>query len=363
MATSGASEGGFSGRAGFVLRFEVRRISVVNSTTNRFHAELRAINRSGYTSYDLTARPFSVGGSFQGSGSWVPDFRNGTEILLWAVDANLGTDGNGNSTFTWSASAGPAGIFGTASTSGSFGVDRILQVPDAPPQADLNSRTSTSVTIGLPQPGDNGGSTVIDYTFQLDNASGFTSPYVSKTVSPGSRTQTVTGLSPNSTYYVRHRARNSVGSSGWSSTLTVKTLADEPSAPLNPHTQDPGPSSLTVDWDVPSTNNGAAITSYIVQRATNSSMSSPTEFSVDDSVTQKTFTDLQPSTQYWFRVIAVNSVGRSPASSTVTGTTISGAYVSNGSAWKGAGVFVSDGTAWTPATIAADVGGAWINAV
>lgn len=368
MATSGSSEGGFSGRDGFVLRFEVTRTAIVNHSTNRFSVKLMAINRSGYLSYDLSSRPWSVSG-FGGSGSWVPDFRNGNTITLWSATVDKGGSTDGNQNVSWAASAGPAGIFGTASTSGGFAVNRIPQVADTPPSIQVSSVTSTSLVLSMPQTADNGGASISSYRLQVFNTADpadFDADHlvVNRLVPTSAMTQTASGLSPYTVYAYRHQANNSEGSSGWSNYQLKRTLADEPSAPRNPHTQDPGPSSLTVDWDAPTTNNGAAITSYVVQRATNSAMTAGlTEFSVDDSVTQKTFSDLLPSTQYWFRVLAVNSVGRSPASATVTGTTISGAYVSNGTSWKGAGVFVSNGSAWTPATIDVSRSGVWVDAV
>lgn len=363
MATSGASEDAFSGRPNYVLKFQVNRLSA-SGTTNRWRLELNAIKRSGATSFDLTARPWSVGGSFEGGGSWVPDFRNTDVILLWRVDTDKATSADGYSNISWSASAGPAGIFGSATTSGSFAADRIPQVPDTPPRALLDGARSTQVTIGLPATGGSGGAAIIDYTMQLASNSNFSSPIASRGMAPDDRQQVVVDLKPNTTYYVRHRARNSVGSSDWSPTLTVKTLVGSPSEPRNVHTENPGPSSLTIDWDAPESFNGGALTGYVVKRATDSKMTANlTEYSVGPSVTALTVDGLAPSTPYWFLVIAVNSAGRGLNSTTVSGTTISGAYVSNGTAWKGAGIFVSDGAAWAPATIAVSQDGAWISAV
>lgn len=368
MATSGSSEGGFSGRDGFVLRFEVTRTAIVNHSTNRFSVKLMAINRSGYLSYDLSSRPWSVSG-FGGSGSWVPDFRNGNTITLWSATVDKGGSTDGNMNVSWAASAGPAGIFGTATTSGSFAVNRIPQVADKPPSIQVTSVTPTSLVFSLPATTDNGGASISSYRLQVFNTANpddFDADHlvVNRLVPTSAMTQTASGLTPYTVYAYRHQANNSEGASEWSNYQLKRTLADEPSAPRSPVVSDPGPSSLTVDWLAPTTNNGAAITSYVVQRATNSAMTANlTEYSVDDSVTEKILTNLAPSTQYWFRVIAVNSVGRSAPSATVTGTTISGAYVSNGSAWRGAGVFVSDGTSWEPATISVSRSGSWVVAI
>lgn len=364
MATSGASEDAFSGRPNYVLRFQVNRLSA-SGTTNRWRVQLQAIKRSGATSFDLTSRSWSVSGGFTGSGSWVPDFRNTDAILLWAADINKGTDSDGYSNINWTASAPSAGLFGSASTSGGFTADRIPQRPGTPPAPyQTGNIYSTSFTVTMPSPADDGGSTILDYNLVVDDNNNFVSPVYNRTIGVNSRTQTITGLQPNTTYYVRQKARNSVGSSEfWSGITTIKTGYALAGRPTNPHTQDPGPGTLTMDWDAPVDLGGGSILGYVVQMASNSAMTaSLREFTVAASATALVVDDLMPSTTYWFRVMTVNQAGRSEATPIVSGTTISGAYVSTGTAWRGAAVFVSTGTSWVPATLSVSSGTVWIDA-
>lgn len=365
MATSGSSEGGFSGRAGFVLRVGIARIDVVNSTTNRWRVNVQAINRSGYVSFDLTARPWSIGGTFSQAGSWVPDFRSGDVITIWSADVNVSTNSDGYDTISWSASAGPAGIFGSASTSGSFSANRIPQVPSgigAPVRRD--AATTSSVTWGFPAPDDNGGSSIERYRAQLATGAGFGTIIDTRTFLPDDRAnQTWSGLDPAEDYYVRYRVENSVGASGWSAIVGATTKMAVPGRLTGVAASNIGPSTTTLTWSAPTDNGGGTITGYIIQRATNSAFTDDlTEFS-QGTTRSRTFTDLTPSTTYYYRVASVNAAGRSYFSTpAISATTISGAYVSVNGSWRGAGIFVSDGTDWQPATIAVSDGTSWVDA-
>ena len=102
---------------------------------------------------------------------------------------------------------------------------------------------------------------------------------------------------------------------------------------------------------------------YRIQRATNSAFTQDLIEYTQGATLQRAFTDLQPSSTYYFRVAASNSAGYGPYSSTLTVTTVSGVYYSNGTSWLPAGVFVSDGTNWVPAELQVSNGTAWISAV
>jgi len=73
--------------------------------------------------------------------------------------------------------------------------------------------------------------------------------------------------------------------------------------------------AVALTWSAPSATGGKAITGYRVQRSTNG-----TSWTTVKTVTTRSYTvtGLTNGKKYFFRVIAVNSVGSSPASATVT---------------------------------------------
>ena len=73
--------------------------------------------------------------------------------------------------------------------------------------------------------------------------------------------------------------------------------------------------SVALSWAAPSSSGGAAISGYRIYRSTNGKT-----FTLVKTVTTRstTVTGLTKGKKYWFKVVAVNKAGSSPASNTVT---------------------------------------------
>jgi len=80
--------------------------------------------------------------------------------------------------------------------------------------------------------------------------------------------------------------------------------------------------SVTLRWNAPNYNGGAAITDYVIEYSSNNSSSWTTFVDGISSSTSATVTGLVNNTAYAFRVIAVNSVGRGPASQSISVTPV-----------------------------------------
>lgn len=171
-----------------------------------------------------------------------------------------------------------------------------------PPAASaLTAGTATALELTWSANGNPAGTL---YTAQASSSTGFTGTVVSSvTVSTFS---TVSSLVPNTTYFVRVRARNHAGiDTAFDTTLTTVTLASVPGTPI---TVDFGTSTLTVGWNA---NQNPPDTRFAVELSTNDF--GPLMSSQSVTGTQASFSGLTPSTSYWFRVKAIDRIGRESA--------------------------------------------------
>lgn len=367
MAYDASAAEAFSGRPNYDLFMYVRRDAT--DTPNRratYAFQVIARWRSGSPrSYDLTGRTvyMSVGSHYQESYGNVLDFRSQDNIIVGSgVTGWITHDSNGYLNLPFAAEMVSAGLFGSASPSGTLSADRIWVVPSTPPNPVYVSRTPTALTFNISAPSDNGGTGVTNYQMQVLTTGGSQVALWSSTAS----SQTVPGnvLSPNTAYDVRYQALNAVGYSGWTSLIRMTTAVGVPSAPLNPVALDVAPTTLVLDWDVPAATNGGAITGYVIQRALNATFNlSPVTYSPAGTATLFNASGLDPSARYFWRIAAVNSAGQGPWSATVDVTTVSGLYVSNGTTYQGAGVFASVDNAWVACEVFISDGTDWIAAI
>ena len=127
--------------------------------------------------------------------------------------------------------------------------------------------------------------------------------------------RTVTDLTDGVAHIFRIRAYNAVGSS-------APSESTDPMTPLTP--QPPGqplnlrgtatPAIVELEWEAPSSDNGAPITDYVVQYSTNSGVSWTTFNDGTSTATLASLRGLAADVPHVFRVSAVNSAGTGPAS-------------------------------------------------
>ena len=189
--------------------------------------------------------------------------------------------------------------------------------PGGPP----TSPTAVAPTVGVGSgqvrlswtaPASNGGSAVTDYVIQrMSDGVHWT------TVNDGVSTATtylVGGLTNGITYQFRVIARNAVGDSPSSNTVSAVPRTTAPSAPRG-LTATSGNRQVRLAWTASAGNGGAAIDRYIVQRATTSR--GPWITIANQLAVGYTATGLRNGTTYYFRVVAHNAVGYSPSSNIV----------------------------------------------
>ncbi len=169
------------------------------------------------------------------------------------------------------------------------------------------------------------GDTQVSVAFTEPSALGTGTPTYTATSSPGSFTASgsssplvVAGLTNGTSYTFTVTASNAFGSAT-SSPSSAVTPAGVPATPSAP-TPTAGNGQVSLSWTAPS-NNGSAITDYLVYYST-SSGGSYTLFSDGTSTgTTATVTGLSNGTAYYFKIRAVNDVGNSDYSSASTAST------------------------------------------
>ncbi len=200
-----------------------------------------------------------------------------------------------------------------------------ISITMAPPEAPTSLsaiESTTSVAISFTA-GVANGSSITNYKYALSTDGGST--YGSFTaVSPADFTTpiTVSGLSMNTTYYVKLKAVNDIGDSVASSAVTF-TTEGVPSAPTSLTASSITGSTAAIAFTAGSAN-GASISNYKFAVSTdNINYGAFNALDPVDSATPVTVTGLTSGTLQYIKLKAVNSNGDSAASAAVSFTTTS----------------------------------------
>ena len=173
---------------------------------------------------------------------------------------------------------------------------------------------------------DDGGSRILSYRVRWRAHNGdFNDTDPTVVARPGTA-YSIGSLINGTVYFVQVQATNDVGDGPWSPTMAAPA-AVVPSVPVNLAVQ-PGDESLTVTWQEPARDGGAAVTEYKVQwRAEDE------QYGLSRQATVSALADLRreilgltTGTEYWVRVWAVNAAGAGPSvSSSGVSRTVPGA--------------------------------------
>ena len=205
--------------------------------------------------------------------------------------------------------------------------------PDAPSKPSISNIGSTSAAVTYTDGSNNGDA--ID-SRQVGYGTSSTSP---QTTIASDRFDTISGLTPQTTYYVWARTHNSKGYSPWSARASFVTL-NVPAAPTAPAISEITQTQVRADH----TNNGtggSAITNY--QYGYSLTNSTPTTTFTQD---QHVITGLSPGKTYYFSARVKNAQGFSAWSTRTVAKTIAGARVKVGATWKDAVPYVKVAGVW-----------------
>ena len=186
-------------------------------------------------------------------------------------------------------------------------------VPNAPIALTTSSITGSGFKLAWKF---GGGAAIYDYNTEISSDGGSTWTAAESSLST-STSVTVTGALAGRTYLVRVAAINVVGLSSYLTGSVVTTIS-APSVPLNLSTAGPSGTGLTLDWDTPEGNGGAAISDYKVEFSSNGGAKWTAITHAASNSRTFSVSALTRGLTYQFRVSAVNSKGAGPASSTVS---------------------------------------------
>ena len=186
------------------------------------------------------------------------------------------------------------------------------------PAAAPSTPTSLSVTNGNGQAtvtftaGADGGSAITNYEYSTDGGTNWVTPSPAVTSSP----ITITGLSNGTTYTVKLRAVNAVGTSAASSSVTAAPQAVAPSAPTA-LAATRGDASISIAFTA-GANGGAAISNYEYELNGSGTW---VAFSPAQTSSPVTISSLTNGTAYTVKLRAVNTAGSGAASSATSSVT------------------------------------------
>ena len=220
-------------------------------------------------------------------------------------------------------------------------------VPGAPGTPRISGIKANSVVVSFSD-GSNGGDAIDarQITYGTSSSGG-----TSNVSSDGSTT--ISGLSPNTTYYFWARCHNSEGWGPWSARASAKTLA-VPTAPSAPLLSSITATSVDVSW-TENSNGGSSVTARQIGWGTSSSAPTSTVSASSPQVVN----GLTPGTTYYIFVRVQNSVGWSAWSKPTSMRTVAGAYILVGSTWKLAVPYVRVGGVWKIAEAWGRSAGVW----
>ena len=196
-------------------------------------------------------------------------------------------------------------------------------VPNAPRRLTARSRGTSAIELDWTAPISRGGAPVTGYRIEASRTG--SSPWTHE-ADTNSRTTAYThrDLSPGTTRHYRVAAINSAGTSDWSNVARATTEAAVPGAPTDlravPSGLD-GSSQLVLVWTDPAADGGAAITGYRIEMSPTGVGRWTPVATTRGAGTTFLHTGLAPGTARYYRVAAVNRVGRSVWSNVARGAT------------------------------------------
>ncbi len=195
--------------------------------------------------------------------------------------------------------------------------------PAAPTELTAKPDGPTIINLSWTAPSRNGGVAITGYQIESSpTGTGDTWTNLVDNTESTTTTYAHTGLTAGTTRHYRVRAINSVDPGAWSNVdmATTAAVATAPDAPTALTATAEGQTTITLSWTAPASNGGAVIMGYRIEVSTDGGTSF-SELVASHSTTSYSHTGLDAGTARHYRVLAINSAGRSGWSNTGSATT------------------------------------------
>jgi len=271
----------------------LQALSIDSVTTSSMSAQLKFTSRKIVGCSD----PLSYEYSLNGGSTW-------NAASPAQTTSPLVIDGLTNG-ITYSVKVRAVNRIGSGSTS-----DAVLVTPKSTSSSPIISSVSLNnlqANVDFIAPASDGGAHILNYEYSTDNGYSWTAASPAQTSSP----LVISGLSYGTTYSVKLRAVNSVGSGAASDTVSVKPIAPASAPSISGVAAGNGQATLSIS--APAQINDSSLSGY------DYSINNGSTWSHFASVTGPfTITGLTNATAYQVKVRAVNSAGAGEASAAVT---------------------------------------------
>ncbi|KAH8255366.1 hypothetical protein KR038_001676 [Drosophila bunnanda] len=201
--------------------------------------------------------------------------------------------------------------------------------PSAPPPPHCSDPPSPyAALLKLQHPEYNGGAPVLEFEAQMRRLEQVQPPQL---VYRGKQAYFVAqDLIPGSMYEAQVRAINRIGAGNWSQWMRFTAAAAAPGVPEELRVLVKSATHLSVSWQPPLQDNGAAVTSYTLKSASQERRDEDQEQEVKEppssefhncyqgALTSAELRNLSPFTRYHFRILATNAAGTGPSSDVIS---------------------------------------------
>lgn len=264
-------------------------------------------------------------GTFSGSvdgdrAEWSGSYASGGgTTTITSMTLTVAADGNAFSgSAEWSWANGQSSCSGTSQSINATRVAAGEPIPQAPDALSASPRSASSVDLVWNDNSDNERGFKLERRVSGDPTASFAQVAL---LPAGTTRHTDSGLNALTAYDYRVRAYNGGGDSEYSNVFTVTTLAPPPPAPQPPSDLQltvNSSSSVTLRWADNSTNE----TAFRIERSRSASGGFTQIASVGRDVASFVDIDLEPATEYFYRVRAANAGGNSAYSNVASATTL-----------------------------------------